>query len=130
GAQGNDVFQLTGTAPGAFTALVSSAPQVLVAGLGTALSTVNLNGAGGSDSFIITQVAGWGIANINITGNGNDSVTLIGTATDDVYTYTPLSANSGMIADSAGASTTTYSLFGVGALSIDALGQAGADSLT
>ena len=131
GTQGNDTFQLTGTGPGAGMAQISSGPQILFANLGDTGSTINLNGNGGTDSFTITQAAGWNIANIAIAGNGNDTVHFIGVdGADDVYSYTPMGSNSGILSDTVGGTTTTYTFTGVSTLSLDAQGQVTADSLT
>ena len=119
GTQGNDNFQLTGTGPGAGFLTVNSGPMVSFLGLAPTAG-IELLGNGGTDTYTITQAFGWGIAGIIVSGNGADTVNLLGTGSGDAYTYTPLDATDAFLTDNDGTSTTTYSLFAIGSLSINA----------
>ncbi len=92
-------FTLTGTAPLAGDATVDANPTIHFANLGTAGSSVILNGFGGSDEFSVTPIANWGLANVTVNGGdptGFDTLVVSGTANAaDTVVYNPTGVGAG-----------------------------------
>ncbi|MAE61950.1 MAG: hypothetical protein CMJ49_11415, partial [Planctomycetaceae bacterium] len=133
GTGGDDAISLTGTAALAGTARVNAGPAINFSNLGSDNNSVTLAAGLGSDTIVVAHTDDWQIDNVDIDGGStadSDSVSITGVdAVNDIVTFTPLTASSADIGVTA-TSLTTYDLDDVESVSMDAQGQASADTLT
>jgi hypothetical protein len=126
GTTGADSFTLTGTSGGGGTIVAAGRGPVTFTGFGSGDSSVELDGLGGSDRFVVAQPTGWGLARVVLDGGatGTDTAQVTGTAGADAFVLDPAA---GRLVVTAGGTVTAYDTTHISRFDLDA--GDGSDSL-
>ncbi|MFO0801840.1 MAG: Ig-like domain-containing protein [Gemmataceae bacterium] len=123
GTSGNDTITLAAVASTGATAQVNGGPLIQITGLGNSGSTIRVNGLDGADVLELTQALLWTIAGVYFDGGGgNDTVSIVGTSTDDTFIFDALAATIGLDASTLG-NPIPFNYLNTELLRIDGLGH-------